>query len=805
MLKIYLSTAIRHLSRSRVYAIINIAGLATGITAMLLAILFWRDEASFDSFHTNNPNLYRVTTTLIEAKGANPVTVGGTGQVQGPAFKAAIPEIKSFTRVLGGDIYSNIIANNKTLKVQPLYVDRNFLEVFTFPVIRGNASNALDNIASVVITESTANKFFNTTDAIGKLMSVDADPSFDKLGKPLVVSAVIKDPPHNSSLQFDLLFSNDFMRLSFEDNAWLNAYLGTFLVLEPGSNIKQVEEKFALVYQAHAKHQIDVSKNEYGYDPQISYHLQAIEDIHFNPLMRSIGNAEGGVINGSNVTYSIVFLVVSGFILLMAAINFININIAESLKRSKEVGIRKIAGGSRLQIIAQFLIEASMLCLVSFFLSLFFAYLVLPVFNELTGKQLLISKIFSTSSLYYFLLLLLILILITSLYPAFILSKFRPAEVLYNRVTGNSSGVFRKALVVVQFTPAIFLLIATLVYYSQMNFIRTKDPGYNPSQIIHTSVYGDRDYDAVVRRLKNDFASESLFKKVSFGSNGYNDRFEFNGRNIKFFRKSADENYIPLLEIPLIGGRNFIAADADNGIIVNETFVKTLGIDNPVGSQVRISDYSQKNYYRTIVGVIKDYHYGSLRNAILPMVMFMKKNPDGDIWIKVDQASMTNAIVVLKKLYNKAMSAALFEYGLMDELNAKDFYKEQQWQKVVTAGTVLSFIICWLGLFGLAHLSTYQRIKEIGIRKVLGASLPQIVILLTGGFMKLVVVALLIASPLAWMAMDYWLRDYAYHINIGPGVFFAAAVMAVSVTFLSVSYQSFRSALTNPVKSLRTE
>jgi putative ABC transport system permease protein len=230
-----------------------------------------------------------------------------------------------------------------------------------------------------------------------------------------------------------------------------------------------------------------------------------------------------------------------------------------------------------------------------------------------------------------------------------------------------------------------------------------------------------------------------------------------------------------------------------------------MGIANPIGSQVRINDHNQENYYRTIVGVIKDYHYGSFRNAILPMVMFMKRNPDGDIWIRVDQASMTKAIVALKKIYNKAMPAALFEYGLMDETNAKDFYKEQQWQKVVTAGTVLSFIICWLGLFGLAHLSTYQRIKEIGIRKVLGASLSQIVVLLTGGFIKLVVVALLIASPLAWMAMDYWLRDYAYHIKIGPGVFFAAAVMAVSVTFLSVSYQSFRSALTNPVKSLRTE
>jgi putative ABC transport system permease protein len=805
MLKIYLKTAVRHLSRSRLYAIINVAGLATGITAMLLAILFWRDEASFDTFHENNPDLYRVTTSHIESRGGDRVTVGGTGQVQGPAFKASIPEVKSFTRVMGGDIYSNIVANEKTLKVQPLFVDRNFLEVFSFPVIYGNAATALDKIESVVLTESTARKFFNGTDVIGKLLTVDADPSYDRLGKPLVVSAVIQDPPHNSSLQFDLLYTFAFMRLSFEDEAWLNAYLGTFLVLEPGSDIKQVEKKFDQIYRIQAKQQLEDNKKQYGYDPQISYQLQRIENIHFNPLMRSMGNAEGGVMNGSDIVYSIVFLVLSGFILLMAAINFININIAGSIKRSKEVGVRKIAGGSRWQIIAQFLTEASILCLISFLLSLALMYLVLPVFNQLTGRFLLISKIYSSSSFYYLLMLLVILILVTSVYPAFILSKFRPAEVLYNRVTGSRSGTFRKALVVIQFTPAIFLLIATLVYYGQMNYVRTKNPGYNPSQVIRTSVYGDRDYKSVITVLKNDFAKDPLFKKVSFGSNGYNERIDINGKNMELFKKVADENFIPLLEIPLLAGRNFVAADADNGIIVNEAFVRSLGLDYAVGSRVEIREYFSEKISRTIIGVVKDYHHSSPRLKILPMIMFMNREPSGDIWLKVDQPNMKKAIASLENIYHHAMPKALFEYGLMDEMNARDFYKEQQWQKVVTIGTVLSFVICWLGLFGLAHLSTYQRIKEIGIRKVLGASISQIVVLLTGGFIRLVIVALLIASPLAWLAMNYWLRDYAYHINIGAGVFLVATVMAVSVTFLSVSYQSFRSALSNPVKSLRTE
>ena len=804
MFKIYLKTSLRHISRSRIYAIINIIGLATGITAMLLAILFWRDEVSFDRFHKNFPEMYRVTTSLLESKDGKRVLVGGTGQVQGPAFQAAAPEIRTYTRIMGGDIFSNVIANNKTIGIRPLFVEHNFLEVFSFEVLRGSAANALLNAESLVLTESTAKKFFGGIDVIGKLMTVDADPSYDRLGRPLVVTAVVKDPAHNSSLQFDALYSFKFMELSFKDEAWLNAYMGTFLLLQPGTDVRQLEKKLGKVFEVQAGKQLAESIKQFGYDPLISYHLQHFGDIHFNPMMRTNGNAEGGVINGSDSVYSIVFLVISGFILLMAAINFININIAGSIKRSKEVGVRKIAGGSRLQIITQFLIEASILCCLSFFLSLLLTNIVLPVFNQLTGKEIEAIQVFSPAVLFYFLLLLLLLILITSFYPAFILSRFKPAEVLYNRVTGGKSGGFRKALVILQFTPAIFLLISTIVYYSQMNYLRTKDLGYNPSQVIRTSVYGDRDYNSIIRNLKNEFAQEPLFKSVSFGSSGYTDRFEFNGKSIEFFKKTADENYIPLLEIPLVAGRNFIAADTLDGIIVNETFVKLLGLDYAVGSRVQIYDFYER-YSRKIVGVIKDYHYNSPRTPIMPMMMYMKKNPDGDMWIKVEQANMEKDIAALGRIYKKAIPSALFNYELMDETNAKDFIKEQQWQKVVTIGTVVAFIICWLGLFGLAHLSTYQRIKEIGIRKVLGASLSQIVVLLTGGFVKLVVVAIIIASPLAWLAMNYWLQNYAYRVDIGPEVFLIAAIMAITVTLISVSYQSFRSALTNPVKSLRTE
>lgn len=786
------------------YAAINVAGLATGITVMLLAILFWRDEVRFDKFHRNLPNLYRVTTSLVETKSAGRETVGSTGQVQGPAFKNAIPEIKSYTRVLGGDIYTNISGNNKTIKIQPLFVDTTFLDMLSFPLLHGNKQTALRNIESVVLTESTARKLFNRADAIGELITLDADPSFEKLGKPLIVSAVVKDPPHNSSLQFDALYSYAFMRLSFEDDAWLNAYIGTFVLLDPGSNIKMVVDKMQKVFELHAKQQLTQSKSLLGYDPQITYGLQRIDDIHLNPLSRRYGNIESGITRVSDPVYSTVFLVISGFILLMAAINFMNINIASSIKRSKEVGVRKIAGGSRWQIITQFMTEGSMLCGVSFILSLLAIFFLLPLFNQLTAKHLMPLSLLSPAVIVWFLMLLIMLIAVTSTYPAIVLSRFNPAQVLYNRITSNGGGNLRKLLIIVQFTPAVCMLIATIVYYSQVSFMRTKSLGYEPSQVIHTSIFGNRDYNAVINILKNEFAREPLFKQVSFGSNGYVDRVEINNYGLDVFKKVADENFIPLLKIPIVAGRNFNKADANTGIIVNETFVRQLGTGYVVGQSIQIVERGEK-YSKTIIGIVKDYHYNSPRTPILPLIMFMNKNPDGDIWIKVDQANMQAGIAALSSIYTKTMPGAMFDYDLLDETNAKDFYKEMQWQKVVMGGTVASLIICMLGLFGLAHLSIYQRTKEIGIRKVLGASVSQIVLLLSGGFIKLVIVAILIASPLAWIVMHYWLQNYAYHIHIGPTIFVVAALMAVSVAFISISYQTFRFALTNPVTCLRTE
>ncbi|MEP6950589.1 MAG: ABC transporter permease [Ginsengibacter sp.] len=807
MFKNFLKISFRHLWQSKLYSIINIIGLAIGIVCMLMAVLYWKEERSYDVFHKNNPHLYRVTTTLIESKSDKIHTTGGTGQVQGPAFKEQVPELQNYTRILGGDIYSDVIANNKTLHLQSIFVDEGFFDVFTFNLLRGNPKTALNDISSVVITESTARKFFNGIDVIGNLVRLDADPSFQRLGKSLVISGVVQDPPANSSLQFDALFAFKFMQLSFEDNNWLNAYLGTYVVLNPLANTNIVTRKFNDIYAFHSKEQLAQNFKSYGYDPRITYGLQRMTDIHLNPLARGNGNAEGGVINGSNPVYSYMFLGIAAFILFMAAINFVNISIANSLKRTKEAGIRKIAGSSRLQIVIQFLCESAILCLIAFVLAIILADISLPVFNKLTGKRILLGEAFDAGLFFYFVMMLAGLTLLTGFYPAYILSGFKPAEVLYNRQKLSGRNLFGRSLVVIQFSLAVFLLIATLVYYDQMNYIRTKDLGYEPHQIIRTSINGDRDYKPVMEFLRNELGREPSIKMLSFCGEGNVDEVKVDNRHIQATHKAIDENYLPTLEIPLKAGRNFsqsFPTDKTNGVIVNEAFVKAAGVEKPIGAQVNINEYYDSKA-KTIIGVVKDFHFGSLREPIQPMVMFMSDGNNGSIWIKFEKGKQREATAALQHAYKKILPTAVFRYNFLDELNAKQYVQEERWQQVISFAAALSFMICCLGLFGLAHLGTHQRVKEIGIRKVLGASVSQIVALLSADFLKLVMIAFITAVPMASLVMNKWLQYFAYRINISWWVFVIAGISAISIALITISFQAIKAAMANPVKSLRSE
>jgi putative ABC transport system permease protein len=800
-------TSIRHIRKNILYSIINVAGLATAITAILFAMMYWKDERSFDRFHANHPNLYRITTTLIENPGAARNTLGSTGQVQGPAFKAAIPGIKNYVRVLGGEISGTITSAEKNLNVQTVFADRNFFELFSFKMLKGNPHTALNDVGSAVITRSTAMKFFNTTDVLGKQLTMDADPSFEKLGKPMIVSAVVEDAPFHSSLKFDVVFTLDYLQLSFTDENWLNAYMGTFVELEPEADINEVKASMNRVFSEKAKDQLYESKASLGFDPQISYGLQPLTAIHLNPLIRTTGNIENGVVNGSNAVYSYMFAGIAFFIMLMAAINFINISIAGTLKRAKETGIRKISGGSSRSIITQFLLESAMLCFIAFVIAVAAVNILMPLFNVLSGKQIQPASIVNADLLLNIMIAFFLIVAMTGLYPAFVLARFKPSAVLYNKQRLSGKNVLGKSLVVVQYSLAICLLICTIVYYSQMDFVRTKDLGYNPNQIIRTAVGGDRDYKQVISLLKSEFSKEPSIKSVSFGNDGYPEDVEHERKRVKTVLRNIDENFLSTLEIPLITGRNISPADpADlrNGALVNEAFVKAFNIHQPVGKLATVYRYDD-TVQRVIRGVVKDFHFNSLREPIQPMLMYVRETADGGIWIKFNKTQQQKALQAVQTIYQKAMPSAVFDYRYLDELNAAQYFQEQRWQKIIFISAILSFVVCILGLFGLAHLSTNRRVKEIGIRKVLGASVQQIVSLLSADFLKLVGIAFLIASPFAWVVMHQWLQDFAYHIKIGPLIFMGAAAIAVFAALMAIGYQSVKAALSNPVDSLRNE
>ena len=783
--------------------------MAVAITCLLFALIYWNEEHNFDDFHANNPNLYRITTNMVEHKGAIAKTSGGTGQVQGKAFKEAIPEIKEYTRLMGGEIFNEVSTDDKTLKLNILFADTNFFDVFTFPLLHGDVHTALDEVNSVVLSESTAMRLFNSTDVVGKVLRMNNDPSFQRLKKPMVVSAVAKDAPKNSSIQFEILLPFSFLELSFVDTNWLNAYLGTFVVLEPTSNLAAIEDKFNSVFAIHAKDQVEQKLARYGFDSEINYGLQNMTEIHLNSLMADDNsNIESGVVNTSNPIYSIVFIAIALLILIMAVVNFININIATALNRAKEIGVRKIVGGNKAQIIFQFLIESGLLCGISFLVSLLAIKLLTPLFNSLTAKQFVFTQMLNFQSGAYLLLIFGVVILLAGLYPAFVLSKLRPAAVLYNKLKWSGKNFAGRGLVVFQFSLGIFLLIAAIVFHSQMDYIRTKDLGYNPDQIITTTISGNRDHGAIGKMLKEELSKESAITSVSYAHNHFSEGVVIHNKQIEASVMRVDENYLPDVEIPMLLGRNFssdFATDRANSVIVNETFVKEFNLSDPVGESIKLVENEEGDQKKTIIGVVKDFHFGSLREPVKPMFISMLQAPIGNILIKFQKSKRQEAIMALEKVYKTIMPDAVFTYNFLNEQNAKQYQQEQQWQKLVNIATVLSLIICCFGLLGMARLSINQRIKEIGVRKVLGATVSQILKLHTTHFLRLVIIAFVIAAPVAWWIADYWLQNFANRIELSFWLFAFAGVISLLIGAITVTLQALNAAMANPIKSLRTE
>ncbi|HVX28826.1 MAG TPA: ABC transporter permease [Parafilimonas sp.] len=801
MFKNYFKIALRNLARNKVYSFINIAGLSIGLACAMLIILYVKDEVSYDRFHKNVNNIYRITTQGIDKNGVKGRKDPNTGYLQGPRFAQNVPEIKAFVRVQSGS--ENIKLGTEVKDQDLLYADSTFFDVFSFPLIAGNPHTCLTDPLSVVISADEAKKEFGTTNAIGKIIMLKDDSTF-VLHK---VTAVAKKCPQNSSIKFDMLLP---IKESKEDASnsqnWFNFFLNTFVVLPSHANIQSVESKMNKFYNQDSKEAITSLRAQFGDDVdnwKSVYQLQPFLDMHMSTELP----AQNGLSDASNPMYSYILSGIALFILLIACINFVNLTVARSVKRAKEIGIRKVVGGDRKQLIIQFLGESFLLCIIAFALAIGLVELILPVFNNLSNKSLALSYLFDAKLVGGYIVLFIITSLLAGFYPALVLSGYNPVQTLYSRFNIAGKNYLQKSLVVLQFALASFLIIATFTIYKQFNFLTTEKLGYDDTNIIRVGNSFKTHDEAWL--FRNELLKDPNIISVAprnGGSWGTVAKVA-NDSTIQFDYETVDENFLPTFKIPLAQGRNFSPAfpsDSANSVLVNETFVKQAGWKNPIGQTINFWYDNNKKY--TVIGVVKDYHYQSLSQKIGPEVFTMKKdNNYGQVFIKIKPNTASSSLKTIQKTFKQMFPLSPYSYTFMNDENRKNYDAEAKWKQIMLFGAILTIFISCIGLFGLSVLSAEKRTKEIGIRKVLGASVNKVVTILSKDFLKLVLISLVISIPAAWIVANKWLQNYPYRISLSWWLFASGGILVILIALITVSFQAIKAAVANPVKSLRTE
>ena len=788
MLQHYFKIMFRNLAKSKLYSTINIAGLALGLTCCMLIVLYNKDEVSFDQFHVNKNQLHRLVATMSNEKETR--KMGISNAPSGPAFKEGLAEVEAFVRVQSD--YSNVKKGTEVIGQEVINADSNFFAVFTFPLIAGNPATVLKDLNSVVLTEETALKYFGTTDAVGKLLEFKSQDSF--ITK--TVTGIAKNVPQNSSIQFDMV-----LPFTADGNEWISFYLSTYVLLNKNTNYQAVAAKFDRIYLAKAKDELKMAREKYNFTDNIHFGLQPFMQLHLDTEY-----SDNSVRSKSKPIYAYILSSIALFILLIACINFINLKLAHSLQRAKEIGVRKVIGGQRRQLIWQFLGESFLLSFLAFLLAIILILLVLPVFNTLANKQLSFMALLDVKLVLAYFLLFFITSIVAGFYPAFVVSGFNPLQSIYNRHRYSGKNYLTKGLVIFQFSLATFLIITTVLVYAQFDFLTHKSLGYNDSNVVLVDV-GRGTAAEKINRFKSELSQHPAIKLVAGSNSGSNVTLaKAEGKEIEFAYKRMDENYLKTLEIALVKGRNLLEGfpgDSTQSAIINESFAKQVGWIDPIGKQV---DFFWDNRKVTIVGVVKDYHFEALQTKITPMLLVAHpKYGIGQMLIKVDPNNIATAVKFIESSFKKSFPLQPYSYAFMDVENKNNYKEEAKWKEIISFAAFLSIFISCIGLFGLSILSTEKRTKEIGIRKVLGASVQSVVSLLSSNFLQLVLVAFVIAIPFAWYANDLWLKNFPYRIGISWQVFFIAGLCMLLLAFVTISFQSIRAALMNPVKSLKAE
>ena len=789
MFKNYFKIAFRNLFRNKAFSFINIAGLAVGMASAMLILLWIQNEMSHDRFHEKIDRLYTMN-NRDKFNGAL-WAWSTTPKILGPTLKQDYPEVEEFTRRNETGFLFTI--GDKHLNANGSFVDPGFLNMFSFPLIEGNAQTALSSNDRIVITQSFAKKLFGNDNAMGKIVRLD---SVDNL----TVTGVMKDLPNNTNFRFDYLLPWSYMsKIGWNDSNWQNNSVSTFVLLKKGATQKTFDAKIKSITINHTKGDGQPSTTQVFTQPFADYWLYS--------------KSENGQYVGGRIETVKLFAIIATFILLIACINFMNLSTARSEKRAKEVGIRKVAGAKKRLLIAQFIGESILLSFLAFILALTIVEVSLPGFNDLVDKKLFID--FGST---YFWLFALSFIVFTGVlagsYPAFYLSSYKPVKVLKGTFKASHALVTpRKILVVLQFTFAIALIICTIIVERQINYAQSRDTGYVRDKLVYTSLQGDLDkhYDLIRNDLIRSGAAVAVTKSMSPITQRYSDGWGWSwdgstedDKKTDFVRMASDADFVKTLGVKLIAGRDidiYKYKTDSTALMLNESAVKIMRLKNPVGAV--INGDGEKWH---VVGVLKDFIYESPYEKVQQLVVLGPKSWFTTIHFKLNPANSTEKNLKLAEaVFKKYNPQYPFDYKFADESYAQKFQEEKRIGTLAALFAGLTIFISCLGLFGLATYMAENRIKEIGVRKVLGASVMSITSLLSKDFLKLVIISLLIASPIAWWAMHAWLKNYAYHIPVEWWVFVLAGALSIVIALLTVSYQSIRAAIANPAKSLRTE
>ncbi|SDK01090.1 duplicated orphan permease [Catalinimonas alkaloidigena] len=785
MLRNYLVTALRNFWKQKGYTFLNLAGLTLGLATSLLILLWVRDELRFDRFHTNSDQLYRIMEN--QTYSGQLFTFAATPGLLAQALKDELPEVTHATRTTWGGDTKLFRVGDQRFKEEGMYADPDFLEMFTFPFVVGNPKSVLNDVSSIALSEALAAKYFGSAQAaLGKTLQLDNKEVY-------TVQGVFADVPKTSSFQFDFLLS---FEVYMKENTWLEEWgnngIRTFIQLADGASPEAVNEKIADFVK---------QRNE---GSVVTLFAQSFPESYLH------GEFKEGQQTGGRIVFVQLFVVVALFILLIACINFMNLATARSTRRAKEVGVRKAIGAERGLLVGQFLGESILLAFLSTLLALLVVEIMLPSFNELTDKALAVPY-----DNFVFLLILAGIVLFTGLlaglYPAFYLSSFNPVSVLKGTFrVGSGAAFLRQGLVVFQFVLSMVLIAATVVVYQQIQYIKKKDLGINRENLIYFPVTpGVQEhfdaYKADLRQMPGiQQVALSNQNPLSVGSSTQG--LEWEGKDpetkILFQVVQISYDFLPTAGIQLKAGRDFSQAfstDTSN-ILINEEAARLLGFDDPVGQPITFWDRKGQ-----IIGVVKNFHSNNLHAAIEPLVLTLRPENTWMVMVRTQPGETPAALASLEALHNRYDADYLFEYNFLDQEFERMYRSDTLVSKLASYFAFIAIFISCLGLFGLASYTAERRRKEIGVRKVLGASVPHLLVLLSNSFTKIVLIAFVVATPLGWWLTQQFLDQYEYHMPLSPLVFVLTGILALLIAWLTVGYQSVRAATSNPVNSLRSE